>query len=82
MLKLSEPKDGFWVMLYLHDWNSDGKVYPQAHGLYRSWKEAEQARSTKAKPEQYTVTRVNLIKGRLAKLEGIEDQDVFKEDLF
>ena len=50
--------------------------------IHRSLKEAEQARRTKINPEQYTVTRVNLVKGWLAKLEGIEDQDVFKEDLF
>ena len=80
-MKIPEPKDGFYVLLYLHDWDPDGKIYPQAHGLYLTWQEAEKARNTKISPEKYWAVRVRFITGDLAKKENIPDQNIMREDI-
>jgi hypothetical protein len=53
-----EAPSELWAMLYLHDWDPDGKAYPEIHAVYRSWKEAEEARRSKIKPDGYHVRRV------------------------
>jgi len=46
-----------WVLTYLHDWDPDGKVYPEVSAIYNSWHEAEKARLAKISPEKYWIRR-------------------------
>jgi hypothetical protein len=47
-----------WAMLYLHDWDLNGKVYPEIHAVYHTWYQAETARRSKSDPSGYHVRRV------------------------
>jgi hypothetical protein len=29
-----------WALLYLHDWDPDGEVYPEIHAVYETEKDA------------------------------------------
>ncbi len=51
------PLTEYWCVLYLHDWDADGKVYPEVHSLHASWQEAEKERATRMSPEKYWVRR-------------------------
>lgn len=42
-----------WCVLYLHDWDPDGKVYPEVHTIHLTWQEAEAERASKIDPGQY-----------------------------
>lgn len=70
----TEPPDGFYVLLYLLV--DENGCFPQAHGLYNNWKDAETARKSKINPNDYHSVRVRFVKGWLAKAEGIPDQNV------
>lgn len=56
--------DEVWVLLYLHDWDpvrEDGSqpIYPECHGFYETWQEAEAMKKLKIHPERYWVRRAN-----------------------
>ena len=46
-----------WCVCYLHDWDPDGKIYPQVHSIHESWRDAEDERKSRLNPEKYWVTR-------------------------
>lgn len=48
----------YWVVLYLHDWDPDGKVYPDIHSLHADYADAERERARMSNPEKYHVRRV------------------------
>lgn len=56
-LRIKENRTEAWALLYLHDWDPNGQIFPQIHGLYDSWEEAEAIRKTKAHPREYHVHR-------------------------
>lgn len=57
---MAELGDELWVVMYLHDWDPDGRVHPQVHSIHLDWKKAEEERRTRISPEKYWVTRGNL----------------------
>jgi hypothetical protein len=44
-----------WALLYLHNWDPDGKVYPEIHAVYDTWQAAEQSRNNMSDPSKYWV---------------------------
>jgi hypothetical protein len=50
-----------WAVTYLHDWDPDGKIYPQVHSIHERWEDAETERKTRISPEKYWVTRARFI---------------------
>lgn len=46
-----------YVLLYLNDWQDDGKIFPSILGHYKTEKEAYSARNSKIDPEKYFVRR-------------------------
>jgi hypothetical protein len=47
-----------WALLYLHNWDPDGKVYPEIHGIYDTWEEARDIRKAMTDPTKYWIRRV------------------------
>lgn len=50
----------YWAVLYLHNWDPDGKVYPEIHSIHKTWQEAEAERASRISPEKYWVRRARL----------------------
>jgi hypothetical protein len=55
-----EANTELWVVTYLHDWDPNGKVYPEVHCIYERWQDAEAARKSMGNPEKYWVRRARL----------------------
>lgn len=49
-----------WAVPYLHDWDPDGKVYPEIHAVYRTLQEATAVIKTMIRPEKYHVRRTRM----------------------
>lgn len=49
-----------WMVLYLHNWDPDGKVCPQCHSIHSTWQAAEEEKRTRIDPGKYWVVRGNL----------------------
>lgn len=56
-----ETNTELWAVCYLHDWDPDGKIYPEVHSIHEHWKDAEEECRTRMSPGKYWVRR-----GRLA----------------
>jgi len=50
----------YWAVLYLHDWDESGKIYPQIHSLHETYEEARDEKNSKKIPEKYWVNNVYL----------------------
>lgn len=51
----------YWALLYLHNWDADGKVYPQIHALYGTWQQAEAVRKAMENPGKYWVRAAKVV---------------------
>lgn len=49
-----------YALLYLHDWDASGKIYPEISGLYKSWQSAETDRKMKSEPDKYYIRKAYL----------------------
>lgn len=56
-----EHKMEYWALLYLHNWDADGKVYPQIHALYGTWQQAEAVRKAMENPGKYWVRAAKVV---------------------
>ena len=56
----TEVGDELWVVMYLHDWDDSGNIYPQVHSIHQSWRAAEDERRSRITPDKYYVARGNL----------------------
>lgn len=50
-------KTELWAVLYLHDWDPSGKVYPEIHTIHGTWQEAEAEKRHTGSPDKYWVRR-------------------------
>jgi hypothetical protein len=46
-----------WALTYLHNWDPDGKIYPEIQAIYNTFQEAEAARKAMSDPSKYWVRR-------------------------
>ena len=54
-------KTEYWVLLYLHDWDEDGKVYPEiSRTIYKSFIEAEIGKKEKINPSKYWIRSISI----------------------
>ena len=49
-----------WAVLYLHNWDPDGKVYPEIHGVYKTWQRAADELKKMIDPSKYWIRRVRI----------------------
>jgi len=54
-----------WCLLYLHNWDDDGKTYPEVHAVYSTWQEAENVRLRMSNPKLYWTRRANLVPAKV-----------------
>lgn len=50
-----------WALLYLHNWDPTGRVYPEIHGIYPDSYAAESARKAMSDPTRYWVRKCRLM---------------------
>jgi hypothetical protein len=59
MTSLDEFKHDFkkkqWAVLYLHNWDADGGVYPEIHGVYDDEQTAIDNVKAMVNPSQYHI---------------------------
>jgi hypothetical protein len=49
-----------WALLYLHNWDESGKVWPEIHQVYPNFAAAEDARKAMSDPSLYWVRRTRM----------------------
>jgi hypothetical protein len=72
---MSVAPSTFHALLYLHNWDPDGKVYPEVSGLYNTAAEAHTARGKKVSPEKYWVRTAHVVSQDADPVHPIGSQD-------
>lgn len=53
----------YWVMTYIMEFaETPGKYWPEVHGIYATWQEANEDRNTKINPKNYNIVRGYMMK--------------------
>lgn len=55
-----KDRHDFWAVTYLHDWDPDGKIYPELSCVYATWQEAQEKVNATRSPDKYHIVRAHL----------------------